>query len=194
MKRYRLVILFLLFPLYSYAQIYKWIDEKGNVNFTDNYLSIPKKYRDKVIPLDLPEKEESPNIEKEQAVPVERSNETTIKCGKINKELMEMSQEYIQIKSTLLKDIIRRKQLKNNIETLRSIYNSICYKNGLPPDYKYTECEKINKKLMDMLQEYTQIKSIKSTSLEDMRKYIIKRKYLKSNIETLRSIYESICR
>ena len=31
----------------SHAEIYKWVDEKGTVNFTEDPETIPEKYRDK---------------------------------------------------------------------------------------------------------------------------------------------------
>ncbi|HXC62038.1 MAG TPA: DUF4124 domain-containing protein [Nitrospiria bacterium] len=48
MIRYFLIIfaLFLLFtPISLQAVVYKWLDEQGNVGFTDNPDSIPEKYR-----------------------------------------------------------------------------------------------------------------------------------------------------
>jgi len=43
-----LVLCFCLFPGGFYAQeLFRWVDEKGTVHFTDNPLSIPEKYRGK---------------------------------------------------------------------------------------------------------------------------------------------------
>jgi clan AA aspartic protease (TIGR02281 family) len=39
------VILLIVFGLPAYAQMYKWLDEKGTVHFTDDVLKIPEKYR-----------------------------------------------------------------------------------------------------------------------------------------------------
>jgi hypothetical protein len=42
-----LILLTFVFPAYG-ANIYKWVDEKGVVNFTDDYNKIPPSYRDRV--------------------------------------------------------------------------------------------------------------------------------------------------
>ena len=44
------VIVFILFFVSSagWAKTYEWVDEKGTVNFTQDYNSVPEKYRDKV--------------------------------------------------------------------------------------------------------------------------------------------------
>lgn len=49
MKRFIFVLLF-LFILASSASatIYRWVDEKGVVNFTDDYSKVPAEYRNKV--------------------------------------------------------------------------------------------------------------------------------------------------
>ncbi len=50
-KMRKVLILLILFtftvPAYA-ATIYKWVDEKGVVNFTDNYNNVPSSYRDRV--------------------------------------------------------------------------------------------------------------------------------------------------
>jgi len=35
----------LMNPILVHADVYKWIDDKGGVHFTDNYSNIPEKYR-----------------------------------------------------------------------------------------------------------------------------------------------------
>ncbi len=67
-----------MIPLLIHAEVYKWIDEKGNVHFTDQYLSIPEEFRQQIekrsssevsTPAmgDRQEKEKFPNpIEKEK--------------------------------------------------------------------------------------------------------------------------------
>lgn len=46
--RYLLLLLILSLSAPACAEIYKWVDDKGVVNFTDNRESIPAKYRKKV--------------------------------------------------------------------------------------------------------------------------------------------------
>ena len=52
MKMMAVVLMTILFGLLfisqlSYAETYKWVDEKGTVHFTDDPATIPEKYRDK---------------------------------------------------------------------------------------------------------------------------------------------------
>jgi hypothetical protein len=39
---------FLMIPFLTYAEIYKWIDDKGTVHFTDDYGNIPSSYRERL--------------------------------------------------------------------------------------------------------------------------------------------------
>jgi len=39
---------FLLIFQTAHAEIFKWVDEKGTVNFTEDPATIPEKYREKV--------------------------------------------------------------------------------------------------------------------------------------------------
>jgi hypothetical protein len=48
MKAVVLILLFLLLATPSFAQIYKWVDEKGGVHFTDDFSQVPEKSRGRV--------------------------------------------------------------------------------------------------------------------------------------------------
>jgi len=49
MKRFIFVLVFLLISAScASAAIYRWVDEKGVVNFTDDYSKVPPEYRNKV--------------------------------------------------------------------------------------------------------------------------------------------------
>jgi hypothetical protein len=45
MKRFFLLPLLVFFVTISYAEVYKWVDEKGGVHFTDDYNQIPQRFR-----------------------------------------------------------------------------------------------------------------------------------------------------
>ena len=50
MKKYLLMLLITIFsliiiPISVHAEVYKWVDEKGTIHFTDDYSTIPEKYR-----------------------------------------------------------------------------------------------------------------------------------------------------
>jgi len=40
-----LIILLVIVGSPAYAEVYKWVDEKGTVHFTDDFSKIPEKYR-----------------------------------------------------------------------------------------------------------------------------------------------------
>ena len=42
------ICIILVFPLTCWAKTYEWVDEKGTVNFTQDYNSVPEKYRGQV--------------------------------------------------------------------------------------------------------------------------------------------------
>ena len=50
-----LTIGLLMIPFLVYAEIYKWVDEKGTVHFTDDNSTIPEKYGQQVERRSLPE-------------------------------------------------------------------------------------------------------------------------------------------
>lgn len=47
-KAIMLLVVFVLTAGISAAEMYKWVDDKGTINFTEDYSKIPKKYRKKV--------------------------------------------------------------------------------------------------------------------------------------------------
>lgn len=56
MKRILMMVLFIfLISEISFAEVYKWVDEKGVVHFTDNILQVPEKYQPKAEKIMLPE-------------------------------------------------------------------------------------------------------------------------------------------
>jgi len=63
------VISFLTIPLLIRAEVYKWVDDKGAVHFTDDYSNIPEKYLHSVEVLESP-KESPPPVSKEKPAPV----------------------------------------------------------------------------------------------------------------------------
>jgi hypothetical protein len=59
MKKILMIILFIVFiSEISFAEVYKWVDDKGVVNFTDDILQVPEKYRPKTEKMVLPEGKE----------------------------------------------------------------------------------------------------------------------------------------
>lgn len=54
---------FLLIPFSIRAEVYKWIDDKGNVHFTDEYSTIPEKYIPSTKIQNLPKESPRPSID-----------------------------------------------------------------------------------------------------------------------------------
>ena len=38
-------LILIIFPFTGYGEMYKWVDEKGTIHFTDDFSNIPEKYR-----------------------------------------------------------------------------------------------------------------------------------------------------
>ncbi len=59
-----LTIGLLTIPFGVHAEVYKWIDDKGDVHFTDEYSNIPEKYRLGAETQRSPEETSPPSVEK----------------------------------------------------------------------------------------------------------------------------------
>jgi hypothetical protein len=59
------VLFFLFFTEFSFAEVYKWVDEKGVVHFTDDIIQIPEKYRPQIERLGTSEDRVGTKIEGE---------------------------------------------------------------------------------------------------------------------------------
>ncbi len=68
MKRISVIILLTLFiSEVSFAEVYRWVDEKGAVHFTDDIMQVPEKYRSKTEDTGLFEEKEETKVEGEAA-------------------------------------------------------------------------------------------------------------------------------
>lgn len=86
MARYALTALFLFIALPAFADIYKWVDERGTINFTEDLGKVPPKYRKKatVIPQNAPAAAEVTEtvVEKGAKVPTPETAEPKDAAGK----------------------------------------------------------------------------------------------------------------
>jgi hypothetical protein len=65
MRKILIIFILLIFISPAYAHtFYKWVDEKGIVNYTDDYNSIPPAYRDRVEIEYVHEESPSPPVQK----------------------------------------------------------------------------------------------------------------------------------
>jgi hypothetical protein len=55
MKIILIIILFIFISTSGFAQVYKWVDDKGVVHFTDDVTKIPDRYRPKTDKIGMPE-------------------------------------------------------------------------------------------------------------------------------------------
>ena len=59
-----ILILFILFSIApSYGEVFKWVDEKGQVHFTDDITRIPEKYRKAIEEIQVKEDKEEAKTE-----------------------------------------------------------------------------------------------------------------------------------
>ena len=63
------IVSFLAIPFLIHAEVYKWVDDKGTIHFTDDYSSIPEKYLPFAEAQGFP-KESPPPTPKEKSSPV----------------------------------------------------------------------------------------------------------------------------
>jgi len=84
MKQVALFILILIIlPSTSYGEMYKWVDEKGSVHFTDDLSNIPEKYREDAEtrkppeetsmpqPQEIPKSSQSPKVSEPEGIIVD---------------------------------------------------------------------------------------------------------------------------
>ena len=55
MRRFRVTLLLLAVPALCSAEIYKWVDEKGQTGYSDDLGRVPKKYRNNAVVTERPE-------------------------------------------------------------------------------------------------------------------------------------------
>ncbi len=78
MKRILLVTFLMVFASLSHAEVYKWVDEKGGVHFTDDYDQVPQKYRNVIEKQEglfsggKDDKKETASSEKKEAIRTDR--------------------------------------------------------------------------------------------------------------------------
>ncbi|HUL20237.1 MAG TPA: DUF4124 domain-containing protein [Thermodesulfobacteriota bacterium] len=63
-------LVFLLFPMFlmpqmSFAQVYKWVDEKGVTHFTDDMTQVPRQFQPKAERIEVPPEKEDTKMEGE---------------------------------------------------------------------------------------------------------------------------------
>ncbi|MBM4277909.1 MAG: DUF4124 domain-containing protein [Deltaproteobacteria bacterium] len=63
MKIILFIIIFIFISTPGFAQVYKWVDDKGVVHFTDDVTKIPDRYRPKTDKIGMPKEKSETKIE-----------------------------------------------------------------------------------------------------------------------------------
>ncbi len=147
MKTPIIIFLLLLTTSFSGAEVYKWVDEKGIVHFTDDITQVPEKYRRGIQEMEVGEektiekKEEGEGSPRKQVdLPRDRLGrgedywkarveEWRRKLQSLQEKLEELRVKYNELtekfntsKSTVERGLIRneREQIKNEMDALRA--------------------------------------------------------------------------
>ncbi len=142
MKRTFVIMAILLFASTGKpGEVWKWVDERGVVHFTDNPDSVPKKYREQIDHRELPvEREESSGTAGEAKEVVEgsrdrygrgeeywvkRANEIKEQLNRAQKEYERVRLEYNDLiaKYNATRSRTKRRQHQKKLESLRDQLN-----------------------------------------------------------------------
>ena len=118
MKRILFVTLlaFVISPI-SFAQVYKWVDEKGVTHFSDDMTQVPEKYRLKTERIEAPQEKEDTKVEGELA-PKKKEDSYKDRLGRGEEYWKGRVEEW------------RKKlgELQDKLEALRTKYNGLTEK------------------------------------------------------------------
>jgi len=118
MKRILVTILFIFFiSEISFAEVYKWVDEKGVVYFTDDITQIPEKYRSRAKKIGLPEEKGETKVEGE-LIPKKKEETYRDRLGR--------GEDYWKGRVEEWRKKLR--ELQDKLEILRGKYNELTEK------------------------------------------------------------------
>ena len=111
MRKILFVLLFMLVTNHSFGEVYKWIDDKGGVHFTDDMNQIPEKYRPKIESLGTLE-------ERGQTLPKKKEESSRDRLGKGEDHWKGRVEEWNR----------KLKEAQEKVNSLRVKYNEITEK------------------------------------------------------------------
>ncbi len=115
MKRTPFIILFIFFiSQISFAQVYKWVDEKGVTHFTDDISQVPEEYRPRAETIEV--REEKENAEGEGGLSPKRKEDAY-------NDRLGRGEDYW--KSRVDEWRKKLKELQGKLEVLRAKYNGL---------------------------------------------------------------------
>lgn len=103
----------------SYAEIFKWVDEKAIIHYTDDYSKIPKKYINSIENIEFFDKDDSSNNTSKD-LPLDKVK------SKEEKDILGRDRQYWRSRAEELRNRIRK--LQELIEILRIKYNELTEK------------------------------------------------------------------
>jgi len=106
MRKFLILLILLVFAVPAYgATIYKWVDEKGVVNFTDEYQKVPPSFRNRVETEEYLEEEPPPVLPQNTTSKIGEEVRTDIYGRDYWKEqLDETTSNYEKVREELLKE------------------------------------------------------------------------------------------
>jgi hypothetical protein len=118
MKRISATVIFILFISgISFAEVYRWVDEKGAVHFTDDLTQVPEKYRSKTEDIGSPEEPEEKDETKMKGEVTPEKKEGTYK------DQLGRGEDYWKGRVEEWRQKLREQQDK--LEVLRAKYNGL---------------------------------------------------------------------
>ncbi len=106
MKKLLILMISLMFTMPAYgSNVYKWVDEKGTVNFTDDYKKIPPAFRNRVEQEEYLEREPPPLLSQKTANTIKGGLKTE-NYGRDywKKQLDEATSNYEKVREELLQE------------------------------------------------------------------------------------------
>lgn len=109
-----ITLLIFLISQVSFAQVYKWVDEKGVTHFTDDMTQVPEKYRPRTESIETPQEKEDAKIEGEIA-PEKKQDSFKDRLGR--------GEDYWKGRVEEWRKKLR--ELQDKLEVLRTKYNGL---------------------------------------------------------------------
>jgi chromosome segregation ATPase len=116
-KRILLIIFIIFWAKLSFGEVYKWVDDKGIVHFTDDITQVPKKYQQAIEEIGI--REERSEIKPEGELPTKKKED-------MKKDRLGRGEEYWKAKVEEQKNKLQ--VLQAETESLRVKYNELTEK------------------------------------------------------------------
>jgi len=172
MKKLFLIFLIVIFASSASAAVYRWVDERGVVNYVDDYSKVPPGFQNKVEEMNMPKmRPSSSSATSGKTIVAGQSGETAKQPPPISQTLVREGEFAVKLVETL-----RMGQAKNEAEAESMLASAgIAPRNGWIADYPLTpdiigELEKAVAKAADArklsMPKDEALKALRTTALE----------------------------